>query len=407
MKQEQLIQYARLITTVGVNLQKGQPAVIQAELDQPEFVKLLTEECYKAGASKVEVEWSYQPLTKLHVAYRSAEVLGKLEDWEINKLHHRADTLPAMIYLMSEDPDGLAGIDQEKHMKSLQARFKITKPIRDAMDTKYPWCIAAVPGKSWAKKMFPHETEDAAMEKLWEAILTTSRAIGDPIENWKKHNEMLAKRCEYLNSLGIDTLEYRAKNGTNLTVGMIEDALFLGGGEYTQDGQFFNPNIPSEEVFITPKRGVADGIVYSSKPLSYRGQLIDNFSIRFENGKAVEAHAETNEALLHQLLAMDDGACYLGECAFVPYDSPIRNSGLLFYNTLFDENAACHLALGEGFRNCIKNYEQYSLEECRQKGVNDSVVHEDFMIGTKDLCIKAHTRDGKTIPIFENGNWAF
>ncbi len=407
MQKSRLKKYAALIARVGTNIQKGQRVVIQAELDQPEFVHMLTEECYKAGAQKVEVEWSYQPLTKTHVRYRTLKTLSTVEDWEVEKLRHREKTLPAMIYLLSEYPDGLNGIRQKKHMQSYQARYRVIKPFRDRMDTHYPWCIAAVAGDAWAKKMFPNDRVSKAREKLWEAILTTSRVDDDPIAAWDAHNRDLKARCDYLNSLGIESLEYTASNGTHLTVGMIPDAEFLGGGEFTQEGQFFNPNIPTEEVFITPMRGKAEGIVYSSRPLSYRGQLIDNFYLRFENGKVVESHAEQNDDLLKQLLAMDDGAAYLGECALVPYDSPIRRSELLFYNTLFDENAACHLALGEGFRNCIKGFEQYTLEECQQKGVNDSMIHEDFMIGTADLCIDAHTRDGKTVPLFRDGNWAF
>ena len=187
----------------------------------------------------------------------------------------------------------------------------------------------------------------------------------------------------------------------------IPEAEFKGGGENSLLGHYFNPNIPSEEVFISPKRGVAEGIVYSTKPLSYQGQLIENFSVRFENGKAVEVHAEKNEALLQKMISMDEGAAYLGECALVPYDSPIQNTGLLFMETLFDENAACHLALGMGFADTIKNFENYTLDECRAMGINDSMIHVDFMIGSADLSIDAHTRDGKTVPIFRNGNWAF
>ena len=391
-----------------MKIRKGQDVVIQAELDQPEFVEMLTDECYKAGARKVTVEWSHQPLQKYHVRHRSLKTLSTLDDWEVAKLEHYADTLPCRIYLISEDPDGLCGINQEKNAKALQARYKVIKPIRDKMENKYQWCIAAVPGVKWAKKVFPGERASRAVELLWEAILKTSRVDEDPEEAWRKHNEDLARRCEYLNSLGIESLEYKSSNGTDLKVGMIPDALFCGGGEYALgSGNYFNPNIPSEEVFTTPKRGEAEGIVYSTKPLSYRGELIEDFSIRFEGGRAVEVKAKRGEELLKQMISMDEGAAYLGECALVPYDSPIRNSGILFYNTLFDENAACHLALGMGFSNCLKDYEKYTLDECREKGINDSQIHEDFMIGSEDLSITAHTRDGRDVPIFKDGNWAF
>ena len=408
MKKTILRKYAKLIARVGVKIRKGQDVVIQAELDQPEFVEMLTDECYKAGARKVTVEWSHQPLQKYHVRHRSLKTLSTLDDWEVAKLEHYADTLPCRIYLISEDPDGLCGINQEKNAKALQARYKVIKPIRDKMENKYQWCIAAVPGVKWAKKVFPGERASLAVELLCEAILKTSRVDEDPEESWRKHNEDLARRCEYLNSLGIESLEYKSSNGTDLKVGMIPDALFCGGGEYALgSGNYFNPNIPSEEVFTTPKRGEAEGIVYSTKPLSYRGELIEDFSIRFEGGRAVEVKAKRGEELLKQMISMDEGAAYLGECALVPYDSPIRNSGILFYNTLFDENAACHLALGMGFSNCLKDYEKYTLDECRAKGINDSQIHEDFMIGSEDLSITAHTRDGRDVPIFRDGNWAF
>ena len=408
MKKTILRKYAKLIARVGVKIRKGQDVVIQAELDQPEFVEMLTDECYKAGARKVTVEWSHQPLQKYHVRHRSLKTLSTLDDWEVAKLEHYADTLPCRIYLISEDPDGLCGINQEKNAKALQARYKVIKPIRDKMENKYQWCIAAVPSVKWAKKVFPGERASRAVELLWEAILKTSRVDEDPEEAWRKHNEDLARRCEYLNSLGIESLEYKSSNGTDLKVGMIPDALFCGGGEYALgSGNYFNPNIPSEEVFTTPKRGEAEGIVYSTKPLSYRGELIEDFSIRFEGGRAVEVKAKRGEELLKQMISMDEGAAYLGECALVPYDSPIRNSGILFYNTLFDENAACHLALGMGFSNCLKDYEKYTLDECRAKGINDSQIHEDFMIGSEDLSITAHTRDGRDVPIFRDGNWAF
>ena len=408
MKKSVLRQYARLIAQKGGNVQKGQDVIITASLDQPEFVTMVAEECYRCGARKVTVDWTHQPLTKLNYQKRSVKTLSKMEDWEIEKLKHHVETLPVHIYLESDDPDGLRGINQEKVSKASQARYKIVKPFREAMDNKYQWCIAAVPGAAWAKKVFPGVNKFKAMEMLWEAILYTSRVDGNPVAAWEAHNKDLADRCAYLNSLGIETLEYHSANGTDLKVGMIEDALFMGGSELAQgSGIEFNPNIPSEEAFISPKKGVAEGIVYSSKPLSYRGELIENFSVRFEGGRAVEVHAERNEDLLRKMISMDEGAAYLGECALVPYDSPIRNSGILFYNTLFDENAACHLALGRGFTNVIKDYDKYTLEECYEKGINQSMIHVDFMIGTEDLSITAITRDGRRVPIFENGNWAF
>ena len=246
-----------------------------------------------------------------------------------------------------------------------------------------------------------------AMEKLWEAILSASRVTEDPVAAWERHNASLQARCDYLNSLHIRKLHYTAANGTDLTVGMIPEARFCGGGEVSLQGIFFNPNIPTEECFISPMRGEAEGIVYATKPLSYRGQLIEDFSVRFAGGKAVEVHAAAGEELLKNMISMDEGAAFLGECALVPQASPIAESGLLFYNTLFDENAACHLALGMGFADTIDDYQHKTLEECRKLGVNDSMIHEDFMIGCDSMDIDAICADGSMVPVFRKGNWAF
>ena len=408
MNKTRLKKYAKLIAKCGVNVKRGQEVIISAELDQPEFVGYVVEECYRAGAKKVTVDWAYQPLAKLHIRHCSTEVLGSLDQWQIDRWEHRAETLPCTIYLVSEDPDGLKGVNQKKYAKAMASRSKIIKPIRRKMENKYQWCIAAVPGKAWAKKVFPGVRTSTAVEMLWEAILKTSRVDDDPVAAWKAHNEALQKRCDYLNALGIKELKYKASNGTDLRVGLLPDALFMGGGEYTMGSKiYFNPNIPSEEIFTSPRSGDADGIVYSSKPLSYAGQLIDNFWLRFEGGRVVDLGAETNEELLRELVKMDEGAARLGECALVPYTSPIRETELLFYNTLFDENAACHLALGFGFTNALRDYEQYTEEQAHAMGINDSIIHEDFMIGTKDLSIKGILADGSEVEIFREGEWAF
>ena len=408
MNKTRLKKYASLIARCGVNVQKGQEVFITAGLDQPEFVKMVVDECYKAGASKVYVDWTYQPLTRSNVKYCSAKRLGEVESWVIDKWEHQAEVIPCKIYLISEDPDGLDGINVKKYAKAMAQRSKTIKPIRDRMENKYQWCIAAVPGKEWAKKIFPKERTSRAVELLWEAILSTSRINEDPVEAWRLHNEDLAKRCEYLNSLKIRELIYKSASGTDFRVGLIPEGIFAGGGENALgSGIYFNPNIPSEEVFTSPMKGKAEGIVYSSRPLAYNGTLIENFWIRFAEGKAVEVGAERGEEALRELIAMDEGAAYLGECALVPYSSPIRESGLLFYNTLFDENAACHLALGRGFSNLIDGYEKRTEAVLHEMGINDSIVHEDFMIGTSDMSITAITEDGREVAIFRDGEWAF
>ena len=240
MKKTVLREYAKLIAKVGANVQKGQEVFITAELDQPEFVAMLVDECYKLKAKKVVVDWSYQPLTKLHVRYRSLKTLSTLDNYEEARWQHYVDTIPCRIYLISEDPDGLRGVNQEKMAKAQQAKYPIVKGYRDQIENKYQWCIAAVPGEKWAKKLFPELRASQAVEKLWDAILKTSRVTGDPIQAWNDHNKDLNDRCEYLNNLHIRELRYKSSNGTDFTVGMIPEAQFCGGGEYTIGGSYFN-----------------------------------------------------------------------------------------------------------------------------------------------------------------------
>lgn len=408
MKKTILKKYAELIVKKGINVQKGQDVIIRCELDQPEFIKMVVEFCYKYGARKVTVDWSYQPLAKVHNRYCSIKTLSTVEKWEEEKLKHRVKTLPALIWIDSEDPDGLKGMNEKKSAKAQMKRYPIIKPYNDQLENKYQWCIAAVPGKKWAKKVFPELSVSKGMEKLWEAILKASRVNDNPIEEWNKHNENLLNRCTRLNDLHLKSLTYKASNGTDFKVGLMENALFIGGGETTLNSNiYYNPNIPSEECFTTPRKGDIDGIVYATKPLSYKGKLIEDFWIKFEHGKVKEVFAKKNMDVLEQMVKMDEGASMLGEVALIPNDSPISNMNILFYNTLFDENASCHLALGMGFSNCIKDFEKYSLKELQAMGVNDSMIHVDFMIGCQDLSIVGETLDGEEVQIFKDGNWAF
>ncbi len=407
MKTKVLREYAKLIAKKGVNIQKGQEVWITASLDQPKFVEMLVKECYILGAKKVVVDWVCDKLIVLDSKYMTQEAMNEMPNWQVEKMKYQAEVLPARIYLDSDDPDGMKNARQDKLANERIAKYAIRKPYIDAMDNKYQWCIASVAGRAWAKKVFPNERPAKAEEMLWEAILYTSRAQGNPIENWNKHNENLHSKCDYLNSLGLKYLNYTSDNGTNLRVELLENANFLAGSEKSLQGIEFNPNIPSEEVFTTPKAGSVEGIVYSTKPLSYQGALIENFYVKFHGGKVCEVHAEKNEELLRQMVSMDDGAKMLGECALVPYDSPINNSGILFYNTLFDENASCHLALGRGFSNCIKDFNKYTQDDFDKMGVNTSMIHVDFMIGNDSLDIVGETKDGKKIQIFKRGNWAF
>lgn len=407
MKKTVMRSYAKLIVRVGANVQKGQEVRVFASLDQPEFIKILAEECYKAGASRVTVDWNYPELTKLSARYMKLRDLSETREWEKARMQDMVDHLPVRIFIESEDPDGLRGINP-KYFKAFAARIKISKPYRDAIDNKHQWCIAAVPGEAWAKKVHPELSKRAAVEQLWKDILYTARADGeDPIADWEEHNRDLKARSKYLNDLHLRELRYHSANGTDFKVGLIPTAEFHAGRDTTMQGVVYDPNMPTEEVFTSPDRRTAEGIVYATKPLSYQGQLIENFSVRFEKGRAVEVKAEKGQDVLEQIISMDEGCHYLGECALVPKESPIHQSGLLFYNTLFDENAACHLALGFGFDECVKGFENMTKEELYEIGVNDAGNHTDFMIGSDDLSIDGVDEHGNMHPIFRNGTWAF
>lgn len=408
MKKKILKDYAKLIVNVGANVQKGQEVNIVAELEQADFVVMLVEAAYKRKAKRVTIDWVDDRLTKLNNKHQSVHTLGEVLDWQKAKFEHQVAVLPVKIYIESSDPDGEKGIDQQKRAKAMKLRYPVIKPYIDKMEDRYQWVIAAAAGTAWAKKLFPELSSKQAKEKLWEEILVASRAyVGDPIENWNEHNKKMHAHASFLNSLDLVELRYKASNGTDFKVGLIPGARFLAGGEHTIGGTFFNPNIPTEECFTTPMKGKAEGILFASKPLSYNGEVIDEFWIRFKDGKAVEFGAKQNEDLLKEMLNMDETSGYLGEIALVPKESPINKAGILFFNTLFDENASCHVALGRGFNMVLPGFDKMTLEEIKAKGVNDSLIHVDFMIGTDDMHIVGVKRDGTHIDVFKNGTWAF
>ena len=354
------------------------------------------------------VDWHCDEITKLTYKYAKVEVLKQVPNWSIEKLKYRAETLPAMIHIESSDPDAMASIDQNKMMEVRRATGPIIKPIRKEMENKYQWTIAAIAGEAWAKKIFPELPKNKAMAKLWDAILKCARVNGDPVENWNAHNAYIHEKCAKLNALNIDKLTYSSSNGTNFSVKLIPGVVFMGGTSNTVKGVTYNPNMPTEECFISPNRHSAEGVVYSTKPLSVMGTLVDNFAFRFEGGKVVEVIAKDpkHKAILEQLVSIDEGARQLGEVALVPFNSPVNETGILFYNTLFDENACCHLAIGMGFEDTIKGFEEMTPEQIKEFDLNDSIIHVDFMIGSADLSIVATTRDGNEVQVFENGTWA-
>lgn len=399
--------YAKLIVRTGLNVRRGQTVFVAADVEQAPFVAMVVEECYRAGAKRVVMEWTSDEIAKIDYRCQTLETMSEVTPWAEAKLRFKAEDLSCRLFIESSDPDALRGADMEKIAKARQAQYPVIKPYRDKMENRHQWCIAAAAGKAWAKKLFPQFSEKKAVDLLWGEIFTASRADGaDPVKDWARHNDDLAKKCDYLNALGLVALEYKSANGTDLKIGLNPDCIFMGGAEKTLQGRVFNANIPSEEIFTSPMAGQAEGVVYATKPLSYQGQLIENFSLRFADGKVVEVKAEKNEELLKKMVSMDEGAAKLGECALIPCDSPINNTGILFYNTLFDENASCHLALGCGFTNCLKGYETLTQEECIRRGVNDSMIHVDFMIGTPDLSIVGVRATGERVQIFKDGNWA-
>ena len=401
--------YARLIARMGLNVQKGQEIDITCDVEQVDFIRILAEELYLAGASKVNYNWTDASLTRLDIQYALEERISHLTSFEKAKQEYNIEKHPCRLFIESEDTDALKGVDQVRYGKIIASKNKEIRKYRDQYDDYCQWCIAGVPSKAWAKKVFPDLEEEEAIEALWVAILKVSRAYeGDPIENWKQHDENLNKHTAYLNSLNLRKLHYYSKNGTDFTVELLPDVLWLAGGENTKGTNVrYQPNIPTEECFTTPDRLKTNGIVYATKPLSYRGEIIEDFHIRFENGRAVEIHARKGEELLKDMVQLDENACYLGECALVPFHSPINDTGILFFSTLYDENASCHLALGRGFNMLLKNPDLYKdNDEILAHGINQSIVHTDFMIGSEDLNIDGFDENGKLYPIFRNGNWA-
>lgn len=402
-----LRKYARLIVRMGVNIKKGQGCILMAETEQSEFALMVADEAYKAGAKWVDLRWMNQDFEKLRLRRESLKTLSAVPEWEKARLQYMVDELPVRILIESSDPDGLKGVNVEKMQKVSLATGKIRKPYRDAIDNVHQWTIVAVPGKKWAKKVFPNDRTSVAVQKLWDAILQTVRvtADNDPVAEWEAHNASLQARSRKLTELQLDKLHYFDENGTDLTCGLIPGARWIGGGANLIDGTFHNPNMPTEEIFTSPMKGTAEGRVVATLPLSYQGNLIENFAITFKGGRAVSCTAEQGQALLEKMIAMDDGAAMLGELALIPHDSPISNLNTLFYNTLFDENASCHLALGMGFSEVLPDFEKKSLDEAHEMGINDSVIHVDFMIGDGKMNIDGIQKDGTVVPVFRDGAW--
>ena len=409
MNEVKLREYAKLIVKIGANVQKGQRVRLQAGVDQVLLATMVTEECYKAGASYVELIWECGPINKLSYQYATAETLGTVQNWEEERLKQMTVDLPVRIFIDSSDPDELAGISADLLSTVRQMRAKVTKKYRDQIDGKHQWLIVAAPSPAWAAKVFPGEPEDTAVEKLWNAIFDCLYLKeGEDVEKiWQAHCDRMTQKANWLNEQAFRKLHYTSKNGTDFTVELIPGAKWSGAGDINHmNNTFYVPNMPTEEVFTSPMRGKCEGRLVSTKPLSWSGQVINNFTVDFKDGKVVDCHAEQGEEVLKKMFAMDEGAAMLGEVALVPKESPINQSGLMFFNTLFDENACCHVAAGAGFSEVLDGFMDMSDEEILAKGVNDSLIHVDFMVGSDDLHIVGIHEDGSETDVFLNGTWA-
>lgn len=403
-----LLKYAKLAVNKGINLQKDGLLVINSPIQCSEFARLIADEAYKIGASDVYINYSDENFNKIRFINSSKEVLSFTPSFEQEKYDYYVEKGASFLSISASDPDLLKGIDSSKISAYQKSRNIALKKYREACSAnKNAWCIVSVPTKGWAKKVFSEMNTEEATEKLWDTIFTIMRLKEeDPIEAWNRHISILQTKVEELNFNNFKYLHYTNSLGTDLKIELVKNHIWCGGDDTAEAGFKFIANMPTEEVFTTPKLNGVNGIVYSSKPLSYCGNLINNFSITFKDGKVSDCTAEVGLEILKDIINTDEGSKRLGEIALVPYDSPISKSDIIFYNTLYDENASCHLALGSSYPSCIKNGENMTSNELTNSGANVSLSHVDFMIGTKDLDIVGIKEDGTKIQVFKNGNWA-
>lgn len=401
--------YASLIVKEGINIQKNQILVINSPIECAEFTREISEIAYKEGAKDVVVVWNDELLAKIKYLNAPEEVFEEFPNWRKELFVSYAKDGAAFLSISASDPELMKEVKPERLMKANKAGSIALKDYRERlMSDKNVWCVVSVPTKAWSKKVFPNSNDKEAVEKLWSAIFNAVRAdVDDPVASWEVHKNNLKKSMNFLNENNFKYLQYKNSLGTDLKIELPKNHLWLGGSSYTPENVEFIANIPTEEVFTLPKKTGVNGIVVSSKPLNYRGNLIEDFSITFKEGKIVDFTAKKGYESLKSLIDTDEGSKYLGEIALVPYDSPISNSNILFYNTLFDENASCHLAIGEAYPVCIKNGENMTKEELKSAGVNYSIEHVDFMIGTSDLSIIGTRENGEEVTVFNNGNFTF
>ena len=410
MDQLLLQKYADFAVQVGVNVQKGQTLIIQCPVEGAFFARKCAEAAYRAGAGEVVVKYGDEQVDRLTMQYASEQTLCSVNPYLLRSYldYAEAEGGACVLNIVARDPEIYAGLDTAKINKANLARRAALKEWQeDTMNNLVQWSIVAIPSPAWACKVFPGLEAAPAMEKLWQVIFDVCRVTGgDPVGEWQRHVAATAARRDKLNALDLASVRLQSANGTDLTVGLADDSVWAGASSVSAKGVGFIANIPTEEVFTAPHRDRVDGVVKGTKPYAYNGQLIEGFSVTFQNGKVVAHSAEKGEELLGELLDSDEGARRIGELALVPASSPINRSGVLFLNTLFDENAACHIAFGRGYPENVRGGETMTAEQLLQKGLNASQIHEDVMVGSPDMRITGITRTGEQVLIFENGEWA-
>ncbi|MGL5962834.1 MAG: aminopeptidase [Fusobacteriaceae bacterium] len=407
--ENRLKKYAELAVEIGVNIGIGDILVINSPTECYKFTRMVVEAGYQAGAKEVVVQWTDEIVTRDRYLHASEDVFQKIPEWQVDSINHYDIQGAAFLSIYASDPTLLKDANPKRVADYNALRRKALKDHYERiMSNKNRWSIISIPTQSWAESVFPDLNGDDAIQKMWDAIFSVVRIDGEnPIEAWRLHNANLHRRRESLNEKNLKKLYFKNKLGTDLTLELPDGHIWLGGGDKDTNGIDFIANIPTEEIFTLPKKDGVNGTVVSSKPLVYNGNIIENFKMKFEKGRVTEFSAEKGEETLKNLIETDEGSRYLGEVALVPFDSPISNSGIIFLNTLYDENASCHLALGEAYDSCLIGGTEMTSEEKTLAGANTSLNHVDFMIGSSDLEILGESAFGEKILIFKNGNWAF
>ncbi|NKD48783.1 aminopeptidase [Mammaliicoccus sciuri] len=406
--EKQLQKYAELLVKVGLNVQEKEPVYIQASIDASEFVHLVVEEACKIGAEDVKVRYNDDRIAQLKYQYEPEAFFENVKQYDIDEKMDYLDRKAAFLSIVSSSPDSLKDADPNKIRKSMAANGKAFKDYMVAVQSDcMSWCVASYPSVGWAKMMFPELSDDEAVNKLLETILKTVRVDQeDPVKAWEDHDHLLHEKADYLNNKKYKALHYKSE-GTDLTIELPDGQYWSGASSVNSKGNSFVANMPTEEVFTAPHKNGVNGTVSNTLPLSYSGNIIDDFTLTFKDGEVVDYKAGIGEEILKSILETDEGSKRLGEVALVPVDSPISNMNTLFYNTLFDENASCHIALGSAYAFCIEGGKDMSAEQLAENGLNDSTTHVDFMIGSKDLSIDGILENGEKEPVFRDGNWAF